>query len=164
MIIRILRRNDARKLITLKKTLDSETIFMMYEAGERKDCIIETENEIVTLNRNNSIILGCEIDTKLVGYLSGEKGEFNRNKHVLYITIGILKEYHGKNIGKKLFSELEKWAKNNSIKRLELSVIIYNERTIQLYKSVGFEIEGIRKESICYKKRFVSEYYMAKIL
>jgi RimJ/RimL family protein N-acetyltransferase len=59
---------------------------------------------------------------------------------------------------------MEKWAAENGVKRLELSVMTHNERGIALYKKMGFEIEGIKKASIFVNGVYVDEYLMSKIL
>ncbi len=39
----------------------------------------------------------------------------------------------------------------------------HNDNGIKLYKEMGFEVEGIKKNSIIIDDRLVDEYYMAKI-
>ena len=63
-----------------------------------------------------------------------------------------------------LFSRLDKWAEENQIYRLELSVECPNEAARHLYERSGFSIEGIRKSSMYVNGEYVDEYYMAKIL
>jgi Acetyltransferases, including N-acetylases of ribosomal proteins len=46
--------------------------------------------------------------------------------------------------------------------RLELTVMVHNERAIALYKKMGFEIEGTKKRSMRIDGQYVDEYYMAK--
>ena len=65
-----------------------------------------------------------------------------KNKHAAYIVIGIATEHQGKGIGTQLFAELEKWAINNGLHRLELTVITENIAGVKLYEKAGFEIEG----------------------
>lgn len=55
-------------------------------------------------------------------------------------------------------------AKENSILRFELTVECHNKAAIHLVKKSGFEIEGIRKKSMCIENDFIDKYYMAKML
>ncbi|MNE70594.1 putative acetyltransferase YhhY [compost metagenome] len=77
--------------------------------------------------------------------------------------IGILKDFTGKGIGSELFNAMEQWRLSTNIMRVELTVMTNNEFGIKLYKKMGFEIEGIKKNSMIVDDGFVDEYYMAKI-
>lgn len=65
---------------------------------------------------------------------------------------------------KNFFEELEKWAIENNIKRFELTVMTHNEKAVNLYKKMGFKIEGIKEHSILMDGKFIDEYYMGEIL
>ena len=60
-------------------------------------------------------------------------------------------------------TNLDEWAKENGIVRLELTVECHNKAARHLYEKSGFEIEGIRTKSMFVEGTFVDEYYMAKI-
>ena len=66
-------------------------------------------------------------------------------------------------IGSKLFSELDKWARENNLTRLELTVVSSNMVAKYLYEKNGFEIEGTRKNAMIIDGKYVDEYYMAKL-
>lgn len=51
----------------------------------------------------------------------------------------------------------------SGIKRLELTVMENNEKALSLYKSTGFNVEGIKEKAIFSCGTFVNEFYMAKI-
>jgi RimJ/RimL family protein N-acetyltransferase len=90
-------------------------------------------------------------------------GNARRNKHSAYIVVGILKDYRGQGVGTKLFKELEQWAFNHNIHRLELTVVTRNETGLSLYKKMGFQIEGTKRHSLFIDGEFVDEYYMSKL-
>lgn len=151
----------------LLNALDIETDYMMYEPKERerRTDIRELRDDIQknVINGNDFLLAAME-DNKIIGYLRAERGRFNRISHTAYIVIGILKEYCGKGIGTALFESLDRWAKENGIVRLELTVECRNEAARRLYEKSGFKIEGIREKSMLVNGIFVDEYYMAKIL
>lgn len=91
-------------------------------------------------------------------------GSVRRNRHSAYIVIGILKQYQGQGIGAALFRELDRWARDTEIVRLELTVMAHNELAISLYFKNGFEIEGTKRKSLMIDGQWVDEYYMSKIL
>lgn len=66
-------------------------------------------------------------------------------------------------IGKKLLEEILDIADNwLMLVRVELGVYTDNEKAIGLYKSLGFEKEGIKKYSAIRNGKYVDEYMMAR--
>lgn len=55
------------------------------------------------------------------------------------------------------------WAEEKNITRLELTVICENEVAKRLYTNSGFEIEGIKRKSVCVDGECLDEYYMARV-
>ena len=75
----------------------------------------------------------------------------------------IRKEYQNKGIGRKLLEEIIDLADNwLMLIRLELEVLVTNERAIKLYESLDFEIEGESKYAIAQNGKYVNEYKMAR--
>ncbi len=147
--------------------LDIETDFMMYEPNEREQHtnIQELKSDIQSnvVEGNDFLQIAIE-DHKIVGYIRAERGRLNRISHTAYIVVGILKDYSRKGIGTAFFENLDKWAKENGILRLELTVECHNKAARHLYEKSGFEVEGIRRKAMHIGKDFVDEYYMAKML
>lgn len=164
MPVRKIEREDAEQFLGMLKQLDNETKFMLYEPGERTTTVEEAEANIDEADKSGSLILVAEVDGRIVGFLSADKGFANRIKHSAYIVIGILDGYSGMGIGNSLFTEMEKWAVSNKITRLELTVMCHNERAVKLYKKMGFVIEGTKKNSLVVDGQYVDEYYMGKLL
>ena len=98
------------------------------------------------------------------GFLVAVGGTLNRNKHSLYCVLGIRQNYTGNGVGLKLLLEMESWAKSNQFHRLELTVMEHNSRAISLYKSFGFEVEGLKKNSLKVNGQYVNEHYMSKLI
>lgn len=162
--IRHIKAEDAIKYIELYSKLDEETIFRLYEPGERKISTEEQKNEIKNMNRTNSTIILAEDSGKLVGYLGAFGRSQNRIKHIVTIGIAILQDYTGKGIGTMLFEELEVWAKKHSKHRLELTVMENNPWALALYKKMGFEVEGIKRNSLLVDGKYINDIYMSKLL
>ncbi len=164
MNYRKLKPKDGDKYLKLMKQLDKETSFMLYEPNERKTSIDEMNNKIEQVNNEGGVIIGAEADNELVGFVSANRIPLERIKHSVYIVAGVLSKVSGKGIGTDLFKELLSWAKENEITRLELTVIKHNKRAINLYKKIGFEIEGIKKNSLNVDNNYDDEYYMGMLL
>lgn len=57
------------------------------------------------------------------------------------------------------FLELDIWAIENNITRLELSVICSNTIAKHLYEKNGFKVEGIKKNAMIIDGKYVDEFY-----
>jgi len=163
VLIRNIKEDDAEKFLSMLIQLDNETKFMLYEPGERKRDIDKIRSTIKDAHQSSFIYI-VEDDGKLVGFLSAKRGHINRIKHSAYIVIGIMKSYTGKGIGRRVFYELDNWATDNGVTRLELTVMKHNERAINLYKKMGYRVEGVKEKSVVVDGDYVDEYYMAKII
>ncbi|MFC4024784.1 GNAT family N-acetyltransferase [Oceanobacillus longus] len=164
-MIRQVILEDAEELASLVEQVETESPYMLYEAGEREVSAEKQSEMIKGLSKShNSTIFIVEKDERLVGYLFVIGGNTKRNKHSAYIVAGIRNEYQGRGIGTALFEELERWASKQKVHRLELTVIKENRAAVKLYERSGFRIEGIKRNSLFIKGRFVDEYYMSKLL
>lgn len=166
MEIRPVREEDAAAFLTLQLHLDEETHFMMLEPGERRTSMEDTRRRIrAMLDQPNALLLVVDAgEAGLAGYLCAEGGEFRRNWLSAYITCGVLQAFAGQGLGRRLFEQLEEWARACGMRRLELTVMTHNQRAVALYRRMGFIIEGVRKDSLRVDGQFVDEYAMAKIL
>jgi GNAT superfamily N-acetyltransferase len=112
MIIRRIEVKDAEGLSNLIEKVESESPYMLFEAGERKLSSERQRQRIESIKQENeSEIFVAEENNKLIGYLFAIGGQANRTKYSAYIVIGILKQFRGMGIGTKLFQQLEEWAK-----------------------------------------------------
>lgn len=166
MLIREAKPEDAKRLFELMKQVETEAHFMLMEPEERKG---SPEQQRVWLERmdkesNSTVLIAEQNDGQLVGYLVVIGGNAKRVRHSAYLVIGILKEFTGRGIGTNLFQKLEEWSIAHNILRLELTVVIQNEPGVSLYKKMGFEVEGIKRNSLVIEDTFFDQYYMSKLL
>jgi len=164
MEIRELQIEDSKNFLELTKITDSETPFLYFEENERKTTLKEQVKNIQSGIEEGYISLVCEIDNKLVGYVVGFTFEVNRRKHCMSIAIAMLQDYSLKGMGTELMKELIKRGKDKGITRFELDVSTKNKIAINLYKKMGFIIEGERKNSYLINGEFDDDYIMAKII
>ncbi|MBT2287816.1 GNAT family N-acetyltransferase [Paenibacillus albidus] len=163
--LRKLVPEDAAKLLELQHRLDRESKFMLLEPDERHTQVRQAEEMIRSFaHADTSLLICAEAEGQLVGYLSVCGKDTRRNRHSAYIVIGILFDYQGMGIGATLFREMEIWAAQSGIVRLELTVMTHNEQAIGLYTKSGFEIEGTKRRSLLIDGQWVDEYYMSKII
>lgn len=163
MKIRRCEINDADNMLKMLLELDKETEYMLFEADEQPNDINRVKAMInQSINGDNLLLIATE-DDNIIGFLSAQRGIIRKIKHTAYIVVGIREKFRGKGIGKKLFCELDLWAKENNISRLELTVMCPNSMAKQLYEKNGFEVEGTKRNSIFMNGKYIDEYYMSKI-
>ncbi|WKA52327.1 GNAT family N-acetyltransferase [Planococcus liqunii] len=153
---------DAEKLVELIKEVEDSGL-MLFEPGERKTKPEQLEKRLQGMDAH-SVIFIAEEGSSLHGYLFVIGDALMRKRHTVYVAIGIREGQRGKGIGAQLFKALELWAREKNLRRIELTVIEHNEAAVALYQKMGYEIEGIKKDSLYIKGEYVNEYYMARIL
>jgi RimJ/RimL family protein N-acetyltransferase len=163
--IRTARQYDATALLDLKRQLDEETAFMMYEPGERDSSVQDLARELAGVGRSpNSVVLLAELGDQPAGYVELTGGSFRRSRATAYLVIGVRADAAGRGIGTGLLRHARDWAAAHGLHRLELTVMARNTRAIRLYERMGFSVEGRRAECLLIDGQFVDELTMAAIL
>lgn len=155
---------DAEEIISVMSNAE-QSGFMLFAPGERKMAPRDLAKYIETLN--NQTKSGMFIATegnRILGYMIIQNEKPKRIAHRAYIVIGIHSDSRRKGVGKALFTSVLSWAKQVELHRLELTVIATNETAVHLYKKMGFEIEGVKKDSLFIDGQYVDEYYMSRLL
>ena len=134
--------------------------------GVTSERVTRTQSFISGLTDNDHMLV-AELEEdgvkRVVGVATLSVNRSNRVRHSGSIGIMVQKEYHGIGIGRALINNLidigDNWL---MLVRMELGVFTYNEKAINLYKSVGFQIEGTKKYSIIRNGKYDDEYLMAR--
>ena len=167
MTVRKIEPTDADNFFRMLCKLDEETDYMLYEPGERKATTKNTgilRQRIENASQTDLLLVSCDDKGRITGFIWAEKGSLNRTKHTAYIVVGVRKAHRRKGIGTEFFNRLDKWASENGVTRLELTVERENIGAIKLYEAHGFTVEGIRKKSMKVDGEYVDELYMSKIM
>lgn len=91
----------------------------------------------------------------------------HRTSHITYLGgVAISTEMKGKGLGSRMFEEILAFAKEQKIRRVELSVATHNHRAIKLYEKSGFQREGILRQYTYLRQedRYIDEQLMACLL
>lgn len=155
---------DAAQIIEVMGNTE-ESGFMLFAPGERKITPEGLAKLIDSMNSQLKSGLFIAIENeRIIGYMIVRNENSERVAHRASIVIGVHSDRRGKGVGRALFTSVLSWAKQVALHRLELTVIATNENAIHLYKKMGFEVEGVKKDSLCIEGGFVDEYYMARIV
>ena len=163
--IRAAGPQDAAALLSLKRRLDEETSFMMFEPGERDSSVRDLARELESVARSpNSAVVVAELGGQLAGYVQLAGGSLRRSRATAYVVMGVRAHAAGRGIGTELLQRAKDWAVAHDLHRLELTVMAHNSRAIRLYKRMGFSVEGRRSECLFVDGQFIDELTMATIL
>ncbi len=77
------------------------------------------------------------------------------------LGIGLLAPYRGKGIGKALMQKALELAQAQGLTRIELTVRKSNQPALSLYKSLGFQQEGIHKHALLFEGQYEDLISMA---
>lgn len=137
---------DAKDLSELRLQIDGETENLDRERGEAFIDVSGFEQLIHTDTISpRNLFLVAVADKRIVGFSRCEGTYLKRFSHKVEFGVCVLKDFWGYGIGNKLLKESIAWADSNDIKKITLNVLETNTKAIELYKRLGFEIEGILK-------------------
>lgn len=164
MIIRNLKEEDAKDFLELNKKLD-DSGYMLYDPGERQTTVESQKKILSKITQDESINFWiAEEDGTLAGFMAALRGKQKRKLHSAYLVLGVDEDYRGNGIASSLFKHVFEWAENEGVTRLELTVIKDNAPAFNLYRKMGFVIEGEKVHSLMIDGKPVNEYYMYKLL
>jgi putative acetyltransferase len=84
-------------------------------------------------------------------------------RHVALLGIQVHPEAQGRGLGRALMERAIAWAASTDVLRIELYVRADNERARRLYASLGFVVEGVRRDFVRLPDgTFVDDLVMAR--
>lgn len=156
--------DDAPALLALQRVLDHESEFMLLEPDERQESAEQLAAELAGLEGANATVLLAEEGGELVGYVAAKGGAHRRDRITATLVLGVAQRASGRGVGTALLAAIERWAAAAGLHRLELTVMVDNERAIRLYRRRGFTVEGRRRQCLLRAGSLVDELSMAKLL
>ncbi|PGM67479.1 GNAT family N-acetyltransferase [Bacillus cereus] len=160
--IRSAAETDADQLSKLRVQIDGETENMDREGGEGFIDMVGFQQIIKTdTEKPRNLFLIVEVHNRIVGFSRCEGSDLKRFSHKVEFGVCILKEFWGYGIGKNLLLQSINWADENEVKKISLQVLETNKKAIQLYKKVGFEVEGVLKND---KRLSDGNYYNTVVM
>lgn len=157
---------EAGRLLDLVGRIDGESDFLPREPGERPVWCAGAGHPAAGLAaflaRAHCALFVALADGEPVGFLSASGGRLARNRDVVILSAGILRDHRGNGIGTSLFREAESWARNTGARRLELTVVTANAGAERLYRRLGYVDEGTMRDSLRIRGASFDERLMAK--
>lgn len=116
---------------------------MVLDRDQLGDDVTEVERRSIGSALQRVFVVECA--GEIAGYASVKKLFPARLRHVGVLAVAVHPAFQRRGFGRALVCEVISWAERGDVCRLELYVRSDNARAISLYRSVGFELEGIRR-------------------
>ncbi|MBT3943261.1 MAG: GNAT family N-acetyltransferase [Chloroflexi bacterium] len=107
----------------------------------------ETRDYVVAINDISGHITLAVTNDRVIGWCSTTHQTDEGFTHVAHIGMGLLPDYRGRGLGRRLLDDALNWSWDSGYERVELSVFTDNEIAIRLYRSAGFVEEGTRRKA-----------------
>ena len=147
--IRAAELSDAPGLIDHVHRVAAESDFLATTPGEFEMSIEQQESYIRRMSETaNALCLVAEAGGEIVGVLTFNAGRRERVRHIGELGISVFRDYWGQGIGQSLMTALIDWAPSAGVTKLTLRVRSDNERAIDLYKRLGFVVEGTQSRGL----------------
>jgi ribosomal protein S18 acetylase RimI-like enzyme len=99
-------------------------------------------------------------DGKVVGWCDIQRGK-GVHEHVGLLGMGLLPAFRNKGIGSRLMARALQAAWDCGMTRVELVVREENANAVAMYKKLGFQIEGLKRQSHLIEGKYENSYLMS---
>lgn len=138
--------DDASELMALHRSVLEEGRYFITLAEEFHNNV-ERQRLLMRhlISQDNSCQLLARSQGQLIGMVLIRGGFLRRMAHVGKLEIFLRTDCREKGAGRTLMNAALDWARaHTGLTKIGLSVFEDNERAVQLYRSMGFQIEGRR--------------------
>lgn len=104
------------------------------------------------------------VDGVIAGSFSMTFPDRAQVRHTMGLGLSLAKEYWGRGLGGRAIDYALAEARRRGLKRVELCVFPGNVRAMRLYRSRGFQREGVKRKAYRIKGRYYDEILMARLI
>lgn len=145
-VIRTAVEGDAYALVQLRDAVAAESEYVAAVPGERSE--LEEQLSLITLRAEGGMSWVVECDDHVVGQLLVMRRKGRYEQHVSELAILVDQKYRSDGLGRALMERAVQWAPTAGIRKLSLGVFPENHAARALYRSMGFEDEGIARQEV----------------
>jgi len=148
--IRWVKMSDASAVLNFRRAVCRESRFLITKPDEVGSFAEQRRHIALYLSDPKRIFLIAHWNSEsdIVGIVTLAGFPKRKIAHVAELGISVRKDYWGMGIGSRLMYECLREAKERAFKKIQLEVMVENNRAISLYKKFGFTEEGLKKRSV----------------
>lgn len=155
---------DAAELLRIERACVDAEVGMVLDA-EQLPADPRGFDEALRSDPELGTALVAEQASRLLGHASVRLLRPARIRHVAVFAVEVDPAAQGRGVGRALMEAAMAWASERGARRFELYVRSDNPRAIGLYRSLGFELEGVRKQFVRTRAGcFVDDWIMARLM
>lgn len=164
MTVRIRRAEpgDAAELVELAREVGMEEEGWLITSGEWRRAAEERRYLRAIRRYPHAAVFVAEDADGIVGRLSIARDPHPASEHVADLGLMVRRDHRREGVGRGLMLVAEEWAVSVGIRKLELHVFSHNIPALGLYRSLGYEQEGLRRRHYRRGDTFVDAILMAK--
>lgn len=157
---------DAAKIMDLKHELATEPnlpVYLQLSETVAEEC---QHMHPYLESPNSNIMLAQTLDGRLIGMAYVAGGSLDVTRHMADIhRVAIHRDFRGMGLGEALMCAVIDWAQANAmLKRLELELFVGNKRALNLYRKLGFVVQGRRNRSYFINDEYIDVYMMMRFV
>lgn len=155
-VIREARIPDAKGIIECMQSVMDERKYLVSEYY-----LLTERGEQDRLRNIEDLTLVLDYGSEIVGVLTLQRGMYKKNRHTASLGIAIRDGHRSRGHGTRLIENAIEWAREKDIEKIGLEVFSTNVKAIDVYKKIGFVVEGIRAKQFRIDQEYVDDVFMA---
>lgn len=161
-LIRPAREEDAAAFVELHDAVAAEGIHIAAVPGDRG--VMEESLSLAGILNGGGLSLALEVDGRVGGNVLVQRFQTRYHRHLAELAIILAAELRGSGLGRALMTTAIEWARAVGVTKLCLNVFPTNEPAVSLYRSLGFEEEGLRRHQVLMPDGYRDVIAMALLL
>lgn len=111
---------------------------------------------------NNALYIAT-VENSVVGWCAIIRETRQFRTHRGKVAMGVHPDFRGQGLGRRLLESCINHAEANGIGRIELEVYTHNNAAKTLYEKMGFEVEGVRRQTRIFDGGYFDTMDMARL-
>jgi RimJ/RimL family protein N-acetyltransferase len=155
---------DAAGLVALAREVGAEPEGWLITIDEWRSAADERRYLRATRGTPHAAVFVAQADEVLVGRLSVARDPHPASFHVADLGLMVASSHRRHGIGRGLLQAAAEWSREVGVTKLELHVFPHNEPAIALYRKLGFQEEGHRRNHYRIAGHYVDAILMSLYL
>ncbi len=164
VIIRAIEPSDAPRVRAWERAILGDGPIYAKQAHEQAP-VAQIEREIAESGRNpRHFVRGAFVGERLLGHAGAWFDPWSRSRHDGWVNVNVLREATGLGIGRRLWAEVENWARERGARRLTGAVQSHNLRGLAFAEAAGFRREALARNYMVIDGRSADRVRLGKVL
>ncbi|MGH7123532.1 MAG: GNAT family N-acetyltransferase [Stellaceae bacterium] len=168
VIVRAIEPSDAARVRAWERAILGDGPFYVKQVHEQAP-VAQVAKEIAESARNHrhfvrGAFTGAHGHERLLGHAGAWFDPWSRSRHDGWVNVNVLREASGLGIGRRLWAEIEAWAREHGARRLSGAVQAHNLRGLGFAEAAGFRREALARNYVIIDGRSADRVRLGKVL